>query len=96
MNPCWKVKRQFDPPAVVAPELDERDPKGALALSGAVCLQADGLTDRINVDVPDETPIRQFARAHDAESVALARHPGGELCRSNEPVTFAFDEPARE
>lgn len=61
MKYYWKVKRQFDPLEVVAPELDERDPEVVLALSGAVCLQADGLTDRINVDATDsftnETPI---------------------------------------
>ena len=86
--------------SVVAPERDDRDPKVALALSGWVCLQADGMTDRINVDAPDafvdETPIRRFARAHDAGSVAVARHPSGEVCRSNDPTAFTFDGPARE
>jgi len=82
----------------VAPEREGRDPKVALALSGWVCLQTGGMTDRINVDAPDTltdaTPIRRFACAHDAGSVAVARHPSGEVTRSTEPSTFAFDGPA--
>jgi len=86
--------------SAVAPERDDRDPKVALALSGWVCLQADGMTDRINVDAPDAfadaTPIRRFARAHDAGSVAVARHPSGEVHRSTDPETFAFAGSAEE
>ena len=86
--------------SAVAPELDERDPKVALALSGWICLQTDGMTDRINVDAPDAvadaTPIRRFARAHDAGSVAVARHPSGEVCRSTDPTVFRFDGPPSE
>ena len=82
----------------VAPDSEERDPKVALALAGWVCLQTSGMTDRINVDAPDDwtdaAPIRRFARAHDAGSVAVARHPSGEVTRSTEPRTFAFDGPA--
>ena len=79
---------------VVAPERTERDPKTALALAGWVSLQTSGMTDRVNVDAPDEltdaAPIRRFARAHDAGSVAVARHPSGEVLRSTEPATFSF------
>jgi len=75
-----------------------RDPKAALALAGWVCLQTSGMTDRINVDAPDSltdaVPIRRFARAHDAGSVAIARHPSGEVCQSNSPAVFTFDGPA--
>jgi hypothetical protein len=78
----------------VAPEREGRDPKVALALSGWICLQTSGMTDRINVDAPDSltdaAPIRRFARAHEAGSVAIARHPSGEVCRSNHPLTFSF------
>jgi len=74
---------------VVAPDREERDPKVALALSGWICLQTSGMTDRINVDAPDAltdaAPIRRFARAHNAGSVAVARHPSGEVCRSATP-----------
>ncbi|SNZ11846.1 hypothetical protein SAMN06269185_1409 [Natronoarchaeum philippinense] len=81
--------------AMVAPDREDRDPKVALALSGWTCLQSDGMTDRINVDAPDafadETPIRRFAQAHDAGSVAVARHPSGEVCRSNDPAAFTFE-----
>jgi len=82
----------------VAPDREERDPKVALALAGWLCLQTSGMTDRINVDAPDgltdAAPIRRFARAHDAGSVAIARHPSGEVCRSTHPTTFSFDGPA--
>ena len=82
----------------VAPGRTDRDPKVALALAGWLCLQTSGMTDRINVDAPDDwtdaAPIRRFARAHDAGSVAVARHPSGEVTRSTEPRTFAFDGPA--
>ena len=82
----------------VAPGWDERDPKVALALAGWVCLQTSGMTDRINVDAPDDwtdaAPIRRFARAHDAGSVAVARHPSGEVTRSTDPPGFRFDGPA--
>jgi hypothetical protein len=78
-----------------APERTDSDPKVALALAGWVCLQTDGMTDRINVDAPmdcsDAEPIRRFARAHDAGSVAVALHPSGEVRRSTEPETFSFD-----
>jgi hypothetical protein len=78
----------------VAPEREERDPKVALALSGWICLQTSGMTDRINVDAPDgitdAAPIRRFAHAHDAGSAAIARHPSGEVCRSTHPTTFTF------
>ena len=77
---------------VVAPERTDSDPKVTLALAGWVCLQTDGMTDRINVDAPDEFtdagPIREFARAHDACSVAVALHPSGEVLRSATPATF--------
>jgi len=82
----------------VAPDREGRDPKVALAGAGWVCLQADGMTDRINVDAPDRftdaVPIRQFARAHDAGSVAIAQHPSDEVIRSTTPSTFSFDGPA--
>ncbi|MDS0283709.1 hypothetical protein [Haloarcula onubensis] len=80
----------------VAPERTDSDPKVALALAGWVSLQTDGMTDRVNVDAPDDYtdagPIRTFARAHDAGSVAVARHPSGEVLRSNEPTAFEFRE----
>jgi hypothetical protein len=82
----------------VAPDGTERDPKVALARAGWLCLQTDGMTDRVNGDAPDEytdaAPVRRFARAHDAGSVAIARHPSGEVSRSNDPDTFVFDGPA--
>lgn len=82
----------------VGVDWQERGPKVALALAGWVCLQTSGLTDRINADARDDytdaAPIRRFARAHDAGSVAVARHPSGEVTRSTEPSTFAFDGPA--
>ena len=72
-----------------------RGPKVALALAGWVCLQTSGMTDRINVDARDDytdaAPIRRFARAHDAGSVAIARHPSGEVVRSTDPMNFSFD-----
>jgi len=37
----------------VASDREERDPKVALALSGWICPQTSGMTDRINVDAPD-------------------------------------------
>ena len=81
----------------VDPDSKGRDPKVDLALAGWVCLQTSGMTDRVNVDAPDDwtdaAPIRRFARAHDAGSVAVARHPSGEVTRSTEPSTFAFDGP---
>jgi hypothetical protein len=80
----------------VDPDRERRDPKVALTLAGWVCLQTSGMTDRINVDAPDEltdaTPIRRFARAHDAGSVAIARHPSGEVIRSTNPKTFRFED----
>ena len=79
----------------VVPERTESDPKVALALSGWLCLQTDGMTDRINVDAADgyadAAPIRRFARAHDAGSVAVALHPSGEVVRSTEPTRFRFE-----
>ena len=85
---------------VVAPDREERDPKVALALSGWICLQTSGMTDRINVDAPDRltdaSAVRQFARAHDAGSVAIARHPSGEVCRSATPTEFTFAGPTEE
>ena len=75
-----------------APEQGDGDPKVALARAGWVCLQTDGMTDRVNVDAPDSltdaAPIRRFARAHDAGSVAVARHPSGEVVRSMDPQSF--------
>lgn len=80
----------------VAAHQTDRDPKVALALAGWTLLQTDGMTDRVNVDVPDDCDtldaIRRFARAHDAGSIAVARHPSGEVVRSSEPATFAFDD----
>ena len=82
----------------VAPDREERDPKVALALAGWVCLQTSGMTDRVHVDAHDEftdaTAIRRFARAHDAGSVAVARHPSGEVTRSTDPPSFIFDGPS--
>jgi len=82
----------------VAPDSEGRDPKVVLALAGWVCLQTSGMTDRVNVDAPDDwtdaVPIRRFASAHDAGSVAVARHPSGEVTRSTEPTGFTFDGPA--
>ena len=79
----------------VAPDRDRHDPKVALAVAGWVCLQTSGMTDRINVDAPDNytdaAPIRRFARAHEAGSVAVARHPSGEVTRSTELSTLSFD-----
>jgi len=53
------------------------------------------MTDRINVDAPedwvDAEPIRRFARAHEAGSVAVAVHPSGEVVRSTEPERFEFE-----
>jgi hypothetical protein len=81
---------------VVAPGDPAPDPKVALALAGWLCLQTDGMTDRVNADAPDgwtdATPIRRFARAHDAGSVAVARHPSGEVVRSTQPAAFSFAE----
>jgi len=78
-----------------APERTDSDPKVALALAGWLCLQTDGMTDRINVDAPedwvDAEPIRRFARAHEAGSVAVAVHPSGEVVRSTEPERFEFE-----
>lgn len=78
-----------------APERTDSDPKVALALAGWVCLQTSGMTDRINVDAPDDyadaEPIRAFARAHDAGSVAVALHPSGEVLRSTKPAEFTFE-----
>lgn len=80
---------------VVAPGDPAADPKVALALAGWLCLQTDGMTDRVNADAPDEwtdaSPIRRFARAHDAGSLAVARHPSGEVRLSNQPDVFSFD-----
>ena len=82
----------------VAPTRDQREPKVALAVSGWLCLQTSGMTDRVNADAPDSCtdarPIRRFARAHDAGSVAVARHPSGEVTRSTDPLSFEFDGPA--
>lgn len=79
----------------VTPDQDRHDPKVALAIAGWVCLQTSGMTDRINVDAPDgytdAAPIRRFAHAHKAGSVAVARHPSGEVMQSTEPSTFSFD-----
>lgn len=84
----------------VVSESRAAEPSVDLALSGWSCLQSDGLTDRINVDAPDGFTdgriVRQFARAHDAGSVAVARHPSGEVIRSTEPRSFAFDGPATD
>lgn len=83
---------------VVVPEPRTEDPSVDLALAGWTCLQSDGMTDRVNVDAPDEFTdariVRQFARAHDAGSVAVARHPSGAVVRSTRPGSFAFDGPA--
>lgn len=80
----------------VAPDQEEHAPKVALALAGWVCLQTSGMTDRINVDAPDNytdvDPIRRFARAHEAGSVAVAQHPSGKVTRSTEPSTFSFTD----
>jgi hypothetical protein len=85
---------------VVVSESRAMEPSVDLALAGWTCLQSDGLTDRVNVDAPDEFTdaqiVRQFARAHDAGSVAVARHPSGEVVRSTDPELFAFDGPATE
>ena len=79
----------------VGVDWQKRGPKVALALAGWVCLQTSGMTDRVNADAPDEltdaAPIRRFARAHDAGSVAIARHPSGEVTRSTDPTSFSFD-----
>jgi len=79
----------------VAPEQGDSDPKVALAMTGWLCLQTDGMTDRINADAPedctDAEPIREFARAHEAGSVAVALHPSGEVLRSTEPAQFTFE-----
>lgn len=81
--------------SVVAPGDPAADPKVALALAGWLCLQTDGMTDRVNADAPDEwadtSPIRRFARAHDAGSVAVAYHPSGEVSQSNQPAAFELD-----
>jgi len=80
----------------VAPETTDGDPKVTLALAGWLCLQTDGMTDRVNVDAPedwtDAEPIRRFARAHGAGSVAVALHPSGEVRRSTEPAQFSFQK----
>ena len=77
-----------------ATQRTDGDPKVALATAGWLCLQTDGMTDRINVDAPDDCvdaePIRAFARAHDAGSVAVALHPSGEVQRSTAPTNFEF------
>ena len=79
-----------------APERTDSDPKVALALAGWLCLQTDGMTDRINVDAPEDWtdggPVRAFARAHDAGSVAVALHPSGDVLRSTDPTEFEFGE----
>jgi hypothetical protein len=71
-----------------------RDPKVALALAGWTTLQSDGLTDRVNVDAPDDFAdgaiVRRFARSHDAGSVVVAHHPSGETRRSTDPRAFVF------
>jgi len=78
----------------VVPERSDGDPKVALALAGWLCLQTNGMTDRVNADAPEDwtdgEPVRRFARAHDAGSVAVALHPGGEVVRSTDPSVFEF------
>jgi len=50
---------------VVAPDREEQDPKVALALSGWICLQTSGMTDRINVDALTHSPTRpRFVGSH--------------------------------
>jgi len=49
----------------VASDREERDPKVALALSGWICLQTSGMTDRINVDALTHSPTRpRFVGSH--------------------------------
>jgi len=72
------------------------DPKVVLALAGWASLQSDGMTDRVNVDAPDdfanETVVKRFARSHDAGSVAVALHPSGEVCRWTDPAAVTLPE----
>jgi hypothetical protein len=83
--------------AVLTDPGHSQDPKVDLALSGWVLLQVDGMTDRVNVDAPDDfadaAVVRRFARAHDAGSVALARHPSGTVLRSSHARTVELDTP---
>lgn len=69
----------------------DRDPKVDLALAGWTSLQADGLTDRVNVDAPDDFEdtaiVKRFARSHGAGSVVVARHPSGDVSRWTDPAT---------
>ena len=71
-----------------------RGTKVELALVGWVQLQSDKLTDRINIDVPDgfgdERIVREFARVHDAGSVAIARYPSGDVQTSNTPESVVL------
>jgi hypothetical protein len=76
-----------------------RDPKVDLALAGWTSLQADGLTDRVNVDAPDNfedtTIIKRFARSHDAGSIVVARHPSGDVSRWTDPATVDLSDRLR-
>jgi len=86
--------------AAVASDREERDPKVALALSGWICLQTSGMTDRINVDAPDAltdaAPIRR---------VRTGSQRGISRCRSASewrglsvgyPTEFTFAGPTEE
>jgi hypothetical protein len=76
-----------------------RDPKVDLALAGWTSLQADGLTDRVNVDAPDDfedtTIVKRFARSHDAGSIVVARHPSGDVSRWTDPATVDLSDRLR-
>jgi len=61
----------------VASDREERDPKVALALSGWICLQTSGMTDRINVDAPDA-----LTDAAPDSSVRTGSQRGISRCRS--------------
>jgi len=81
---------------------DERaaDPKVDLALAGWTSLQADGMTDRVNVDAPDgfadTAVVRRFDRSHDAGSIAVAHHPSGEVRRWTDPAAVTLLETSEE
>lgn len=71
------------------------DPSVDLALAGWAILQCDGLTNRINADVPEDFAngrlIRAFAQAHDAGVAVIARHPSQETIHATDPQRFSFD-----
>ncbi len=81
---------------VPAPGEGVGDPKVDLALAGWASLQNDGMTDRVNVDAPDDfgtvSVLKRFARSHDAGSIVVAHHPSGEVRRWADPAAIALPD----